>query len=425
MPLPKASEALESDVLPNEILDTIRFHIAEPALLNTLARSSRKFHSIFQTPRLISRLLFHVTRNNQALVKKLFEISPAHIEYLTARDIIKDDAGRKFRKVSAFEYALWAQNVYMLKLMINSLRKAFDEGYCNAENVRTELMKQYDHVVNKGLNYSFERIKIKDGQPLLSTVEVREETHFKFNNMLCVWDFPADEKVKKGVIYLHPIGRQDAVLQYKLISLCGKLIKDDINLAELLPPPQFMTGSNQIKLRVHSVLKITEERGHTHPYALLSALHSYERQCRRRNEAKDQRDFYWCQVIGKAQLMIPYHIAQWYGELSPTVEARYFVPSGLSQLWWPHPPFINNLGKNFAITSDRASVTPGGQGARAIPSGDNFLARKREYRALNTLFEKNSEIVSNLKDLLITVFTKPERSSESEDPEDDYSFTVA
>lgn len=83
--------------------------------------------------------------------KELLEKSP---EYLLARGDVTDWAGRTFKNITAFEYAVWANDFKMIEMMLGCIPKT-PEG----DEVRKELLRQYEQVTSPrfeggGLTYT-------------------------------------------------------------------------------------------------------------------------------------------------------------------------------------------------------------------------------------------------------------------------------
>ena len=104
------------------------------------------------------------------------------------------------------------------------------------------------------------------------------------------------------------------------------------------------------------LLKITAERAHTHPEALISALNTYVRQLD--NWDWTTREKHWCHVVGLAQRLLPPPVAQqiceevelnqnknFHASLRRSFQFYNFVPPEGYQVWFP----LNRLGVDFGI----------------------------------------------------------------------------
>ena len=114
-------------------------------------------------------------------VKELLQKSP---EFLLARGDVTDWAGRTFKNITAFEYALWAKDFKMIEMMLNSIPKT-QEG----DEIWAELSKQANQVkapieAGGGLTYThtydrpnLDALGIPDGTTITVT-ETHTENHF-------------------------------------------------------------------------------------------------------------------------------------------------------------------------------------------------------------------------------------------------------
>lgn len=83
--------------------------------------------------------------------KELLEKCP---EYLLERGDVTDWAGRTFKNITAFEYAVWAKDFKMIEMMLGCIPKT-SEG----DEIRKELLRQYEQITSTrgdggGLTYT-------------------------------------------------------------------------------------------------------------------------------------------------------------------------------------------------------------------------------------------------------------------------------
>lgn len=143
-----------------------------------LSTTSRVIHSLFQADRfaiMAPKLLRHVARGEERMVERLFNISLANISCLLIPGNVQDHAGRVFFNITPFQYAIWALDWHMCKLMLNYLSKANSAGCREAEVVRLALLCQFNEVTTNGVNYMFNGIAVEgehhfDFQPLISAL---------------------------------------------------------------------------------------------------------------------------------------------------------------------------------------------------------------------------------------------------------------
>ncbi|OGV47834.1 MAG: hypothetical protein A3F46_07885 [Legionellales bacterium RIFCSPHIGHO2_12_FULL_42_9] len=141
-----------------------------------LALTSKANYQIFQPilndAKMVLPLLQHIVRGKQEAACAMLQ---ADTSLFFKKGWVTDNSGRAFYYVSAFQCALWAIDSYMLKMMLNCLQEmaTTEEGYAEAENIRLELLKQYDEIQLNGLNYT-----TRDGE------EVRGDHHFNPQSLI-------------------------------------------------------------------------------------------------------------------------------------------------------------------------------------------------------------------------------------------------
>lgn len=128
------------------------------------------------------------------LTEDILKKSP---EFLLERGGVTDSGGRTFKNVTAFEYALWAKDFKMLKMMLRCVPKT-EEG----NRIRAELAKQYEQVTapvyaGGGLTYDLiyeqPNLDATNGIPTKNAAgnwqttpvtETRTESHFDVTSLL-------------------------------------------------------------------------------------------------------------------------------------------------------------------------------------------------------------------------------------------------
>lgn len=186
--------AFDISELTEEILFFARRN--QPELhVSQMVSVSNLFYSLANPRRITEKLLLHVTHGGEEMVKKLLELTPySHLHYLVKRAAVIDYSGREFCRISAFQYALWAMDIHMLNLMLRCLQNAayIRGGYTVAEEIRKQLLAQYDEVMQKGINYTLEGILIQgeshfDFQPLIRAIDF-------FSKGYRLWDWKQREQ---------------------------------------------------------------------------------------------------------------------------------------------------------------------------------------------------------------------------------------
>ena len=210
---------------------------------------------------------------------------------------------------SAFQYALWAGDWHMWDMMLKALdeadaraiprvewdaipeeekrRKKTDTqsgclGSITKEEIiaiRAALFEQYKEVVDTGLDYTrtrYDRVQDAAGKYQLinpRTVQVRGETHCDLKGPeFCLMRKDEQFPLEKNKLYVRI---EDGTLHYQGIALSGEKVNGSIELATLQCPLVQLDNPDQLKPYIHQILKITSERDHTHPQALISAFETY------------------------------------------------------------------------------------------------------------------------------------------------------
>ncbi|CAM3033167.1 SidC homolog [Legionella steigerwaltii] len=190
-----------------ELTNTILFFARRKqpeSVVSQLGSVSRLFYSLTNPQRITEKLLVHTAHGCEERVKKLFELTPfSHIHYLAERGDVTDYSGREFFHISAFQYALWAMDIHMLNLMLDCLQNtAYTKGgYKIAEELRMQLLEQYDEVMQVGICYTLDGVEIKgehhfDFQPLINAIH-----HFSAGFRLWNW-------VQRAQHWINGVGRE-------------------------------------------------------------------------------------------------------------------------------------------------------------------------------------------------------------------------
>jgi len=115
--------------------------------------------------------LDHVAHGEEHLAKEMLK---KDITLLLKKDKVEDYSGRKFQNISAFQYAVWAQDWRMWQMMFDSLQIAActQSFYKTAEKIRKKLLEQYLEVQEAGVTYTF------------NDAEHKGEKHFSFDPII-------------------------------------------------------------------------------------------------------------------------------------------------------------------------------------------------------------------------------------------------
>lgn len=252
------------------------------------------------------------------------------------------------------------------------------------------------------------------------TVEIKGETHFDLRgpNFRLLPKEP-EFQPKKGNFY---VGIQDGILHYKIISLSGEAVSASIPLYQLSCKLERLDTIQSLRPYIHSILRITSARQHTHPQALICALSMCVEQ--RENLSDPIFETYWCQKVGMAQRDVPAVIASEYCKR----EANNFCSSmnffkknksyrtfhfrdqrtNLNTSWFPLIS-SNRLGIEFAVLRS-------GNGREALGVKDlmsEYMVEQVQITVdmLRELDQSNAKKIKSLRTLLSTALSRPDNHS--------------
>ena len=411
-----------------------------------LRRVNLTLHGFFDSSlksEITSKVVLLTSHGERDKIKELFEISPAYISYLIARSDVKDWSGREFSNISAFQYALWADDGYTLDMMLKALdeadalaipklerdaipeeikRKKPYKGSITKEKIaaiRFELFEQYKEVVDMGLDYTITRyqrvLDVTTGKYQLidpRIVEVHGETLFDLKGIeFCLMRKGEQFTPEKGKLYVRI---EDGTLHYQVIALFGAKVNGSIELADLKCPLVQLDNPDQLKHYIYKILKITAEKDHTHPQALMSALKTYYYALHNSYDYPNNCNLsfgveQWCGGIGMAEREIPTVIAQ---ELCredlmcsdsshdifnkevrfPSTLQIFNYVSRCREPWFPLS-VVNQLGVAFGITPKLRSSWPHREPAAHDGSG------RQGYGALHMSDLQIKKLLDILADL--------------------------
>ena len=118
--LERVVEHINADVHP---LATIKETLDSIAIIHKPSDPGF-FSDTINKPRIIKHLLLSTAYGDEKLVRQYVKIDSDHIAHLIGLSTVTDPGGRTFKKISAFQYALWAQDWYMLKMMFKAIDSA-------------------------------------------------------------------------------------------------------------------------------------------------------------------------------------------------------------------------------------------------------------------------------------------------------------
>ncbi|WP_173235463.1 hypothetical protein [Legionella antarctica] len=143
--------------LPSEIGKEISGHL--PSIkAKTNAILDKHTRTLFQPPAILSKFLEFVAHGKQDHAEKIFTIrkkNPHQLqELLLERGTVTDYSGRTFTNISAYEYAYWAKDKHMCRML---------ESHMD-ENTKAAMLKRCEAIESNGLTYKQHGVEVKNSK---------------------------------------------------------------------------------------------------------------------------------------------------------------------------------------------------------------------------------------------------------------------
>jgi hypothetical protein len=158
--------------LPDVILKHNLFELTDSKKTAVaFTETSKRHHQLFQSQIDLPRFIHHVAHGEQdqaeAILKKFHDLNDekALNLMLTKKMDVTDIAGKKFKNISAFQYALWALDSHMWTML---------KGYMPEDMQTSQLME----LEEKGVNYTKPAFGDKKEEHITS------EKHFDFSPLI-------------------------------------------------------------------------------------------------------------------------------------------------------------------------------------------------------------------------------------------------
>ncbi|WP_298623966.1 hypothetical protein [uncultured Legionella sp.] len=143
------------ELLPNELILNIGNQLPNMESRNAFTLTCQRFYHGYQPERLFPVLLKNVTESNLGKVKLILEQYPT---LLLRYGTIADPTGRVFKRITAFQYALWAMDLKdMCRLILDSIPK--DK---TGNELRYSLLCQLQEIEEQGIAYEKAGIKYNE-----------------------------------------------------------------------------------------------------------------------------------------------------------------------------------------------------------------------------------------------------------------------
>lgn len=147
--------------IADDILQGIGSWLKEPDI-NAFVGVNKRLHMLFQPDRLATQLLLKVATGEQDNA----EMSVIHPDLQLRRGTVTDYSGRTFKNITAYEYAYWAKDKHMCRML---------EQYMNAKT-KAAMLKCCEAIEENGLTYAQHGIKVTgskhfDFAPLIKALQ--------------------------------------------------------------------------------------------------------------------------------------------------------------------------------------------------------------------------------------------------------------
>ncbi|MCW8409637.1 hypothetical protein OQJ13_11710 [Legionella sp. PATHC035] len=147
--------------------------------ISTLVATHKRMHTLFQPTRLgdlTQQLLCNTVTGQQDKAERLVDMHP---ELQLKPGTITDYSGRTFKNITAYEYAYWAKDTHMCRML---------ERHMDRET-KLAMLKRCEAIEKNGLTYEQHGVEVKgskhyDMTPLLSALKNFRDRH---NNWSTLW----------------------------------------------------------------------------------------------------------------------------------------------------------------------------------------------------------------------------------------------
>lgn len=173
--------------------------------LDTLAKTSSSSLALFKLHSIINKLLKNVILNNSAQVISLLV---KYNDLLYCQRTVEDFSGRIFNNISAFEYAVWANDSSMLANMLNSVPPE------ERSHVYPILWSQYEAVKAFGVSYVLNGETITESHVNVENTLIEALSNFLFlfkNNM----------KPESAEYWVNGVGKSQKLMPIHVIDVYG------------------------------------------------------------------------------------------------------------------------------------------------------------------------------------------------------------
>ena len=172
---------MKSRALWGELPPELQLEIAsylDPVSQSAMVRTSHQFYGLFQKTRLTHKFLLHIARGEEDKAQHILALNP---DLLFAYGNVTDYSGRHFIRITGFQYALWALDFYMWKMILMSLPPN-EKG----DLLKRELLRQYDELEEKGVSYKLNGNRYHEKHYDFSSILRPMQAYFEDTKECCI-----------------------------------------------------------------------------------------------------------------------------------------------------------------------------------------------------------------------------------------------
>lgn len=142
------------DTLPNDIFKETGTYIENEQEMKALALTDERAYSLFQPNRIFATFLQHVVYGKQDKAEQVFTVVNSEEkkqDVLLRTGTVTDYSGRAFEAISAYEYAYWAKDTHMCRML---------EQHMDADT-KADMLKRCKAIEKNGLTYTQNGVEVK------------------------------------------------------------------------------------------------------------------------------------------------------------------------------------------------------------------------------------------------------------------------
>jgi hypothetical protein len=243
------------DNLPDELILNIGNRITGIENRNAFVLTCQRFYQRYQPERLFLTLLKNITESNLDKVRLILEKYPG---LLSRYGAITDPTGCIFKRITAFQYALWAMDLKdMCRIILNSIPK--DK---TGDELRFSLFNQLRELEENGISYKKAGVKYNEKHFNLSplknalTIYISSYPNWSFDEVKTYWC-----KIIGGEQKHFPINIRHFYCGHREVILGQIIIKRSLTLHDYTNNTEIKWDKDLDGLGIRSAIRHSRKRG--------------------------------------------------------------------------------------------------------------------------------------------------------------------